>query len=451
MAASFDSANGNTGYPPSGISFSHTLGDGSGNNRIVLVGINSVGGADVGVTSCTYNGTAMTALGSIHEEYFGRDMWTFVYYLLDSALPASSGSYTVSATVSGTTVPYDGVVEALSYIGVKQVAPPYSTSSDWNNPAFDTVEYSTNRTVVADSGILVDFGGCEDNGATAQAPSTGQTERQDRNYNSSLLAASEKAFTSSGSNSMGQTPNGQYWSYAHVVVELEDADTEGIGILGTGGPFTAQSPNSSISGSYTCHAGTNRKLLVCTTSEEDPVRACNSVTYNSVNLTQIGSEYTHGANTVSWWYLDDADFPTPGSYTVQANYSGSVDPGVLCVIEIENAKQGSLYDENSSLNSSTDTLNTTINTGVDDSWIFGGIVCGSAGNFTPDSGQTELFDISAGGGGMTTAVGYEEIASSGATNMQWQYNTGANRLLQMVIAVSPFEEVRNAVMTGTNF
>jgi len=453
LAATFDTANGNSGYPPSGISFSHTLNFGSGNDRVVLVGITLVGGVSTSISSCTYNSQAMTLLGSVSETYFGRETWTYVYILYDAGLPSSSGSYTVSVTATGTTVPYSGIVEALGFYGAAQTTPNYATNSGFSNPAYDTVPYSTNITVGTNSGLLVDFGGAEsNNSASAQAPGSGQTERQDIFYgNNCLLAASTKPYTSSGSNSMQQTPNGEYWAFVHVAVELADGD---------GGIIVVDSDSDLENATVMNHtfpvtAGDNRMLLVGAGGERLGGGNVNSVTYNGTALQKVeNKEYDEGANNASWWYLLDANFPgTPGSYNIQVTYSGAYAPGFLAAVEVHNAKQAAPEEENGSSATSTNTLNTTITTLTDGAAIFGYMTTGDTGTFTPQSGQTELEEQSGGAGGASMVMGYEIIPTAGATNMQWLASSTRNRLVQMVIAVAPFsEEVGlNVVMMGCNF
>lgn len=453
MGVTFDSSNSGTDWPPNGISFTHSLGQGSGNNRIVVVGITLVGGGSQhsGV-SVTYNGVSMTQLSVVNENYFGRWFSQRVFYLLDASLPASSGSYTVSmpAPTSG---PYDGGMIASSYYDVEQSAPPYVADSDNGNPLSGAV--TTPITLVAASGMMVDSFGIEDAGATAISPGSGQTEREEVARSNLRANLTDEAFASSGSNSMAETPNGNYYSYGHIVLELADVDTssEGIDYLGSQG-YSAMS-STQVTGSYTCHAGSKgkRKLLVAVGGENiGSGFDVNSVTYNSVSLTKI-NEYDHTTpyNNIAWFYLDEGNFPsTPGSYTIQATFDVTINPGMMAVLEIDGAKQGDVDDDASSQGTTTTSLNTNITTQSDKSWVCGAIITGDMNTFTPQSGQTEREDIQGGGGGSSLAMGHEEIATAGATNMQWGMSTSVNRALQMVLAVAPHAAQDNACMNGTN-
>lgn len=71
MAVAFDSTtSGTINYPQNPVSFSHSLGDGSGNDRIVFVYIAALGGSSHVFDYCTYDGQAMTQLVQIQSDVF---------------------------------------------------------------------------------------------------------------------------------------------------------------------------------------------------------------------------------------------------------------------------------------------------------------------------------------------------------------------------------------------
>ena len=226
MSVTFDASATGGGYPQIPQSFSHSLGVGSGNDRVVLVFVESIGPSPHTFVTATYDGVAMTQLTQITASIFGRITAITVFYLLDANLPASSGSYTFAWEIDSGA--YDSKVAVLSYSGVDQDAAPFdfSTSSDSNNPALSG-SYSTNHTVVASNGLLVDgFGGEPVTTGSSGTPGGSQTERVDFTDVDEMLFVSEKAFTSSGSNSMSWTPSVDYYTASHAIVELPEPAAE---------------------------------------------------------------------------------------------------------------------------------------------------------------------------------------------------------------------------------
>lgn len=108
MAALHDLTTTNNGSSRSSASFSHTC---SGTNRALLVFLEvSNTSQEPTVTAVSYDGTAMTLLGAIHNNYNGsRRISTFAYVLVDP----STGSNTVSVTYGQTEL--RDVIAAISF------------------------------------------------------------------------------------------------------------------------------------------------------------------------------------------------------------------------------------------------------------------------------------------------------------------------------------------------
>jgi len=221
MAVTFDAVASGGGFPPSVNNINHSLGVGSGNDRIVLVGIVVIGNAPHTFSTITYNSVTMNAYTQLTAPIFGRITSMNVFYLLDADLPGASGSYTLSYQTAGG--PYDSRCVVLSYTGVDQSVDPPDTASSANgsNPAFSGA-FTTNITPNASSGLLVDFGGGETTGAHTMSPGASQTERADLGDSDILISASEKAFSSTAANSMSMTPSGTYYTYGHRIIELAE-------------------------------------------------------------------------------------------------------------------------------------------------------------------------------------------------------------------------------------
>jgi pectate lyase len=109
------------------LTWSHVLGAPAGRDRAVVVGVVSRGStiANASVSSVKFNGVTMVPLpGSIANAGTSTVNRSQLFYLLDTALPASAGTYTVLVTMptsqSTSNLP---VGNAISLTNVSQVAP----------------------------------------------------------------------------------------------------------------------------------------------------------------------------------------------------------------------------------------------------------------------------------------------------------------------------------------
>ena len=194
--ASFDGAATGTGYPPSGISCSHPIGVPSGNDRLVVAFLFMIGGSSHNLSSFSYNGQSMNFLAAKGDYYFSRLANLHCYYILDSSLPSSPGSYTCRAVFNG---PYEGVLHVVSYKGVYQGAPPHTSAGGYvESPPFgEGTNHQSSITVAASGGLVVDGFGIEEiDGPGTISPGGGQTERREQWFGSSDVVVSEKPFTS---------------------------------------------------------------------------------------------------------------------------------------------------------------------------------------------------------------------------------------------------------------
>jgi len=91
---------------------SHTLSNGSGNNRIVLVGVAAPEPYTPGA-SVKYNGTTMIAGPSATQSE--NNSYAQIFYLLDAALPAAGGSYSVTVTFSSSSFAGDGAFDVAEF------------------------------------------------------------------------------------------------------------------------------------------------------------------------------------------------------------------------------------------------------------------------------------------------------------------------------------------------
>ena len=141
----------------SSATFNHTLVNGSGNNRLVVVGVNFEEDTTNSryVTGVTYAGTSMTQLPTISPIKWpdtGLMQYVDFYYLLDSSLPATAGSKEIIVTLDG--VCTDEIMSYVSeYSGVKQGGPDDSAAHE--NEAAGSTSVTVTAAAAGSVGILI--------------------------------------------------------------------------------------------------------------------------------------------------------------------------------------------------------------------------------------------------------------------------------------------------------
>lgn len=110
--------------------------------------------------------------------------------------------------------------------------------------------------------------------------------------------------------------------------------------------------------SYSCHAGSNRRLFAWATQEGSGTQSVTAFTYAGIALTPLIENETGGMLT-SIYCLLDADFPSvaPHVLSVTSSYYGRL---VLGVLEVENVKQDSVFDTAPDYNASASILSEPI-------------------------------------------------------------------------------------------
>jgi hypothetical protein len=181
------------------VTFSHTLGYSSGNNRLVVVAAgfeNDLG--DINIGSATYNGQSMTKVVQATTGA-GYVASVALFYLLDSSLPSSSGSYSVVVTAASDPL-NDLWACAISYTGVKQEA-----SDDYDSDYYvGSTTMTSNLDCVEVGSVLIQA--CVVGNTGSFTPSSGTTEViEDGDITSASAVFNEKLDQDSGTRSLGCT------------------------------------------------------------------------------------------------------------------------------------------------------------------------------------------------------------------------------------------------------
>jgi len=182
------------------VTFSHTLGYSSGNNRLVVVAAGFEHDAgDINIGSATYNGQSMTKIVQATTGGSGYAASVAIFYLLDPSLPSSSGSYSVVVTADSNPNA-DLWTCAVSYIGVKQEAP-----DDYDSDYYEgSTTMISNLICDEDGSMLVQASVVGNTGSFS--PSSDTTEvMEDSDINSASAVFNEKLGQDSGARNLSCT------------------------------------------------------------------------------------------------------------------------------------------------------------------------------------------------------------------------------------------------------
>jgi len=200
------------------LSWSHTVG--SGNNRVLVVGIvtKDSTASDQIISSVKFNGVNMTAVtGSTKSRVvysgssYSSTLRTDLYYMLNPP----SGTYTVLITYNGS-VSYR-VAGAISLANVKQQAPEAGITNGATGASI-----STAITVPNSGAWIVDVVGQSGNGSFTSSTTT---ERWDKYSGYNTGACGTKAVTTPGSNTITWTYSGSSATIIHSLAAFAPSET----------------------------------------------------------------------------------------------------------------------------------------------------------------------------------------------------------------------------------
>lgn len=182
------------------LSYNYALQQASGNDRLLVVQVVWEDSATTSISSLTYNGIAMDEATSVTVGT-GYSGFTSIYYLNDSNLPSTAGSYNLSV-ITADSVTNDIYMTVIEYSGVEQSVPD-DTNTAINAGAGDisvdlTASYDNSVLIVAGmSGGTTTMNGAESGDVT-------NVQWQDLTSSTGAIATSNLTL-SSGSYSGGWT------------------------------------------------------------------------------------------------------------------------------------------------------------------------------------------------------------------------------------------------------
>jgi prepilin-type N-terminal cleavage/methylation domain-containing protein len=219
LCASFDAATPATSCDYcAGVTFQHTVGNGTNRLLVVAVGVEHDPGEHT-VSGVTYGGQALTKIRGEIAQPGGTEAHAELWYLLD---PPSGAANVVVSTGGGTSNVRNLHAGAISLEGVAQQAP----EANAGNNLIGAGPISTNITTVSNGAWLIDAVTCGNTGS--YTPDSGQTERHDISYNSSSHAGGTREIAVAGATAEQWTHSGAN-RLAHAVAAFAPATCGGGG------------------------------------------------------------------------------------------------------------------------------------------------------------------------------------------------------------------------------
>lgn len=180
-------------------SFSHSIGYGVGNARLVLATVSFEDDAVNNITSISYDGQTMHRLEDEWIFSGTRGLGLSQWYLLDAELPSASGSYTVNVDME--TAPIDYVMVGISnYINIKQTA-PYDVDK---NSLTSVTSISTTVDTETDGSWIISSVGDGDGTSTFTHDGTGAVKRWEVDASSADSAGGDIEIATAGTNNVDQ-------------------------------------------------------------------------------------------------------------------------------------------------------------------------------------------------------------------------------------------------------
>ncbi|MCP4265297.1 MAG: hypothetical protein GY777_06940 [Candidatus Brocadiaceae bacterium] len=157
-------------------------------------------------------------------------------------------------------------------------------------------------------------------------------------------------------------------------------------------------------------SGSNTLIVVGVSLDDgDSSKTVNTVTYNGISLTQlveIQGEWNGSKNAAEIWYLNPSSNPADGSYdvvvTIDSGNTNEITAGVITFTDVDQATPidtGTVQSNGGK--AKDDTL--TVTSATDD--LVMNIATTATPSLTADTGQTELWNLELGGGGVTGHYG----------------------------------------------
>jgi hypothetical protein len=201
-----------------------------------------------------------------------------------------------------------------------------------------------------------------------------------------------------------------------------------LAVLGSGQGTRSTDTGDDYTVSYTCHAGTSRKLIVFVCARATGAPTIGGVTYAGEAMTLVDSQAAASGTAALWaYYLDEASMPASGAANVVVDVTNTHLATWIVAVELDGALQGA---PDAAAKAADNTVGLTTET--TNSYIVSCVANMTTDGISPGEGGTELQEVH--GDGIWGAAGWELIASPGAETAAWGATPTNPMLHAMAIA-----------------
>jgi hypothetical protein len=379
---------------PSSMTISHTT---AGSDRLMLVGISFNNDNFETVSSVSYNGVALSLVGSVSQADDSRvEIWSLV------APPL--GTYDVVITFS-TPLLHNATAGVMTFTGVDQATPlgTFASASAASSPGPATVDVTS-----ATNELVFDTVSCQN--CTSLTAGAGQTQ----GWN---LATQNGFVRGAGSTEAGASTVTMSWALGaanHWAIGAVPVRPSGGSPPVVDATSTATTAIDSLTFSHTI-SGSDRLLLVGISFNPNQNEVVSSVTFNGSPLSLVGTAtYSNDARAEIWQLVG----PDLGTHDVVVTFDATLRygavAGAMSFTGVNQSTPLGTFAGNNGFSAGPATVNVSSGT---NQTVFDTVACESCTSFTAGAGQTEIWNESASGGSVMGAASTEPGAAT--VTMSW--------------------------------
>lgn len=223
-------------------------------------------------------------------------------------------------------------------------------------------------------------------------------------------------------------------------------------VVSYGSAVSGNSLNS-LSLSATISNANNRMILVFVASEDNPTNTNitpSSVTFNGVAMSYLTAAELNNSPTNSvrgsLYKLDGQNVPEAGTYSIVANFPGSIKARGLLYVCVKNvARIEPTPEATSATTNNGNTISGNIANVSPSALIVAFAMSQNSGGYTAGSGQTIIDQAATGNNEITVGASSKVVASPGYNTLTMTHSNGERQSL-VLVCLAFYEELGGTIL-----